>query len=449
MELGNQQKEARELFNQFLKNKEERAFLLSGYAGTGKSFLTKLLIQDINNLGWDFLICAPTHKAKTVIQNFTGVFDGYTLHKLLALSPNVQIMELDFRDLRFTLKKDAEFPAHTVIICDEASMVNTTLYELLIDRCTKANSKILFIGDIGQIKPVNSETVSEVFNVQPQYCLTEIFRQQEGSALAPLLLRSRDSFINSFITTESEFGSVYVTSSPQVFIKDALKSIKKGMNDKNILETKILSYTNERVNWFNKNIHDIIFKDSEYGLGEFITCYDSCGFNNEMFWNGMDYIVTETKKLDLFIPGCGYYPAEQIKLYDAGDNIDREVVILSRSMTLKQKDHLASMIENYRLNAIEAKNSRNWKLSKDLWKQYYDIMGSFTTSFDLYYENRLIRKKTFDYGYAITLHKSQGSSINDVYVDMRSISSCRDENERRQLQYVALSRTKNNVNILQ
>ena len=68
---------------------------------------------------------------------------------------------------------------------------------------------------------------------------------------------------------------------------------------------------------------------------------------------------------------------------------------------------------------------------------------------DLYYDNRLIRKKSFDYGYACSAHKSQGSSFGEVFVDMRNINLCKDKDERRQLQYVALSRTRKDAYVLQ
>jgi ATP-dependent exoDNAse (exonuclease V) alpha subunit len=64
-------------------------------------------------------------------------------------------------------------------------------------------------------------------------------------------------------------------------------------------------------------------------------------------------------------------------------------------------------------------------------------------------DGRLIRKKSFDYSYAISTHKSQGSTFDSVFVDIRNINSCNDEAVRRQLQYVALSRTKKNVLIYQ
>ena len=43
----------------------------------------------------------------------------------------------------------------------------------------------------------------------------------------------------------------------------------------------------------------------------------------------------------------------------------------------------------------------------------------------------------------------QGSSINNVFIDMKDIGICRDELELRQLQYVSVSRAKTNAHILQ
>lgn len=43
----------------------------------------------------------------------------------------------------------------------------------------------------------------------------------------------------------------------------------------------------------------------------------------------------------------------------------------------------------------------------------------------------------------------QGSSYGEVFVDMKNINLCKDEDERRQLQYVALSRTRKDAHLLQ
>ena len=75
-------------------------------------------------------------------------------------------------------------------------------------------------------------------------------------------------------------------------------------------------------------------------------------------------------------------------------------------------------------------------------------MGKFLTPIDIVWDNRVIRCKSIDYGYAITSHKSQSSSFDDVVVDINNILLCKDMTEVRQMEYVALSRTRNNVYLL-
>ena len=110
---------------------------------------------------------------------------------------------------------------------------------------------------------------------------------------------------------------------------------------------------------------------------------------------------------------------------------------------------LANDIESLRFDAISAKNLRKYSKATSLWKQYYQLTKSFATHKDIYFDNRVIKSKTFDYGYASTLHKIQGSSLNEVFVDMKDVLTCRNLDVLRQMQYVALSRTKNNAYILQ
>ena len=78
----------------------------------------------------------------------------------------------------------------------------------------------------------------------------------------------------------------------------------------------------------------------------------------------------------------------------------------------------------------------------------YKIIGSFITPFDLKYDDRVIKKKSIDYGYALSVHKSQGSTYDTVMVDMGNIMKCLNKIELRQLQYVAMSRTRKNILLL-
>ena len=137
-----------------------------------------------------------------------------------------------------------------------------------------------------------------------------------------------------------------------------------------------------------------------------------------------------------------------LKLYDQYLNSVFTIFILSKDNSEQTFIELAATIEHIRLKAIEAK-SRKLRNSGLYWRIYYELMDSFTTPIDLFFDNRVVKKKSFDYGYASTVHKSQGSSYDNIFVDMKNIRTCKDDLVRRQLQYVALSRTRSDVYILQ
>ena len=159
----------------------------------------------------------------------------------------------------------------------------------------------------------------------------------------------------------------------------------------------------------------------------------------------MDYIViNEPVKTNIHIPDVGLLPGYELELYDSLTEESGLVKILDRTLPRTYIDLLCERIEYYRMRAIQTKSK---KVKGFCWQKYFQIMNSFTTPFDLYFDNRLIRKKSFDYGYAITCHKSQGSTIQNVFVDMKDIFKRRDAEELRQLQYVALSRAQKDVYI--
>jgi SepF-like predicted cell division protein (DUF552 family) len=52
-----------------------------------------------------------------------------------------------------------------------------------------------------------------------------------------------------------------------------------------------------------------------------------------------------------------------------------------------------------------------------------------------------------DYGYALTVHKSQGSTYNDVYVEYNNLQANRKDTEKYKLLYTAITRTANNLHV--
>ena len=168
-----------------------------------------------------------------------------------------------------------------------------------------------------------------------------------------------------------------------------------------------------------------------------------------MFFNSSDYIITSIRRTTRNIPHFTRLPGFELGLYDSVDRRLLDVFIIDHTdINPDYLQTLAQQIESIRLDAIQAKRWGNRTKSGYLWGKYFDMTKSFATPVPLLFDNRVIKPQTFDYGYAITAHRSQGSSYNNVFVDTGNLKLDRDLLELRQLQYVSLSRTKTDAYVL-
>ena len=450
IQLGDEQLDALNTIINFIKNSENIAFSLEGPAGTGKTTILNYVLDWMEEEGMLYSLCAPTHKAALVMKQLTKR-DSNTLHSLLSLSPNIDILELDLRELQFKTKGlQNNIPNRGIVICDEASMINDDLFDLLIEKVTFRESKIIFIGDPAQLLPVKQGKYSKVYSLKDCFKLTKIYRQSDKNSILPILQELRSNEIPNFTDCSGEEGSLIVDTDMKLFLEKILNEVKIAINTKNILHTKVSAYTNKRIQLYNQVIRKYLFSnENEYNPGDILTAYENGEYQGSEYYNSMDYIIIdEPVKCVKTLPNFGEISGFDIKLWDPYFESVFKVFIISRDNPKEIFDALAFNIEKIRLQAIDAKK-RKLRVSSKYWRMYYDLIHSFASPIDLYFDNRLIRKKSFDYGYAMTVHKLQGSSYDSIFVDMRNIKTCKDSLVRRQLQYVALSRTRNNAYILQ
>ena len=445
--LSDEQLEAIQKIKEFLSS-DETAFSLVGSAGTGKTLIMNKLVNDLKGV-ITVQLCAPTHKAKLVLQRSTGR-ECTTLHSLLALTPNLDIFELDFNELIFrSNSENVTIPRNGLVICDEASMINDDLFKTLIKRCSERYTKILFVSDEKQLRPVKSERESLVYTVKHQFRLTKIFRQSDKNALLPILEILRNKSIDLFMDAVGEEGSLICEYDLKEFLIKYLKSIKIALENKDILETKLATYTNKRVDLYNSLIKKALFPNGqEYNKTEFLTCCDNIEFAGMyQFWNSMDYIIaTDPIKTTKTLKYFGDVEGWEFELYDPLDDFNKRIFILSKDNDDNLFNALAYKLDQLRCNAIK---ERNYQRKAAKWGMYYDLNKSFTTPIDLYVDGRLVKKKSFTEGYACTTHRLQGSTFNNIFIDMQNINSCKDDKVKQQLQYVALSRTRTDAILLQ
>lgn len=170
--------------NRFLN--KNKYVVISGYAGSGKSTLVKFITQAIIHLGEDvneddICYCAYTGKATQVLFN-KGNKNVSTLHKLLYES----IPRPDGSFFR-RVKKHIDYK---IIIVDECSMVPKDMIELL----NKFNIFVIYLGDPFQIPPINPEEGDgNSLLKNPHIFLDEIMRQEAESDIIQLSMKIRNN----------------------------------------------------------------------------------------------------------------------------------------------------------------------------------------------------------------------------------------------------------------
>jgi hypothetical protein len=165
--LSADQQGADEAFASWLSAADGSPFLLSGHAGTGKTFLSMRFLAQAEAAGLCWTVVAPTHKAVSVLRanlaasQLTPTWFPSTIHRLLRLN----LKRRGDRELCEASEQTAGALEHLdLVLIDEASMLDSTVLELLL-RCAHGfRTRLVFVGDPAQLPPVG-ESASPVFQL--------------------------------------------------------------------------------------------------------------------------------------------------------------------------------------------------------------------------------------------------------------------------------------------
>lgn len=161
-------------------------FVLTGGPGTGKTTTLNAIIELFEQRDIDIQLAAPTGRAAKRMQELTGR-DAKTIHRLLEAEWGVDNKQKFARNQKNQLECQ-------VIIVDEASMIDTLLFESLL-RALKLSCHIILVGDIDQLPSVSAGNVlndilySDTFS---SVCLKKVFRQ----ALKSTIITNAHAIIN-------------------------------------------------------------------------------------------------------------------------------------------------------------------------------------------------------------------------------------------------------------
>lgn len=365
---------------------DQKEFCLTGQAGTGKTYMLYSI------LGEAATYCATTNKAASVLRLLTG--SAQTIHSLLHLT-----VKNDFATGKTSLVQDPQATPirGQIIVVDEASMVDKTLYNITREMCSE--SKIIWVGDDGQLPPVSSGNFS-VFKLNiPTVGLFQVMRSIDTPAITELSTALRAAVFNgSNITISSRPPAIQRVTGPQAH--ELVTDLVQRNEWHNCI---LLSYTNARTAAAVKVIRGAAKKPAALIAGDNVIVNSAFRYSpspGQWDWIPTDSMV-EIKSISQ-VPGA---PHLIVAHTDLGD--------------------LITYKDNSRLQADIAKASTD----KD-WNTYFRLKESFI---DLRHAE------------ALTIHKSQGSTFDTVFVDTPSLYSCKNPNERRRLLYVACSRARHKL----
>jgi len=434
-------------------NNGQTFFTLAGYAGTGKSTIIKKILDDYH---WGVVVSAPTHKAKKVIINTTGE-DGQTLHALLGLRPDVNLDEFNPNSPVFNPIALPKICDYNFVIIDEASMINQELYDLIQEKTKNSRTKVLYMGDPAQIPPVG-EKESVVFNQTDNefHWLTKIERQNDTNPLAFIydaLRNNLDRLDGGFqrVTNMNELGEGVIFMVDKKKFRDAI--IDRFLSPEFQKDTdyvKVITWRNETVMASNKIIRTALFgnKTDIIEENDILMAYRSVSSENQrtnLIENSADYRVIEKSDLEEnHFDVKGY----RVKLREdlAKGHFKYIDVFIVNSEDHDNLHHYAEVHDYFRDMG---------KSNKKMWGKYYDFRRNnlIMVTVDKFRNGMLrgssdIIVKDLDYGYAITGHKSQGSTYSHVFVLENDINVNWILKERNQIKYVALTRPSVSATVL-
>jgi exodeoxyribonuclease-5 len=351
-------------------------------------------------------------------------------------------------------------------------MINSNLYDLNLLRAKQFNVKIIFVGDKYQLSPVN-ERISKCFVGNDEYELLEIVRQEENNPLLKLLTVLRhdiDYSSSTFLSQLTRHNNELINDNGYIIVKESefKEHIHSIFNNKlfeqDVNFCRFTSWTNKDIKKWNKFIRDdildnpidIVHKD------DLFTGYNTIvdEYFNPIIVNSDDYIVDglESRISDYgfkvflcTLKSLGSLNSSMVNIVDHNDN---------------SFSNYYNLLNNLHFNAIYASAHEKGKR----WREYFDFKNRYLTliDFNLFTKgDTKIRgkvSKDLDYGYGLTTHKSQGSTYNNVFVNLKNIIYYERDGKvipisnnpgnpyaiefRNKLAYVALSRASKKAIIL-
>lgn len=413
--LNQGQKDAADAFLEFLFS-DGKEFIISGPAGVGKTYLMNYIIDNTMPRYHEMcqligvkpeydgvVMTATTNKAAEVLSNSVRRPTS-TVHNFFNL-----MVKDDYKTGESFLKQTSQWKVHQkkIVFVDEASMIDTPLWKMIHEGTM--NCKIVYVGDHNQLAPVH-EDLSPVYKHDAPFVeLLEPVRNAGQPALMQICQQLRETVSTGvFKPIEIVPGVIDLLNGQQM--QDEIQRVFQNQTH----EARILAYTNKQVMAYNEHIRGIRQLPDAFQAGEYLV-------NNSVYHSKKGTVSVETELEVLRNHG-----AKQIMVDEEHPEVLLDVNLLDL------QDQFGTIIQNvpFPTNRVHYTDLVKYYGRMKKWSLMYNLKNNFAD----------LRQRD-----AATVHKSQGSTYDTVFVDLGNISTCHISNQAARMLYVAFSRARSRV----
>lgn len=354
---------------------EEHLYLTNDFIVTHNTTAINGILSAYKHMDLSVISTALSGRASDNIMRATNT-QAKTMHSLLMFGTPMQFDE------------NRPLP-YDIIVLEELSMVDLKLFNMLL-RAMKKGSKLLMLGDSKQLESISVGVMNTIVNVDaiPSYTLTKIQRQAQGSAIITHSLPMRAGMISKDVKVRSNTNKVYGEN----------KDLEYVFLDNNA-EDSMFKFTMKR------------FKDSieKYGVQDtqILSATKKNGNNTTSKLNNLAQMIANPQsKLDKKLEF-------NIKFGDP----DKHYVLRVGDRVLNSKNNKKTQSPEGETRPINNGNTGTLTNITVNEAGTYNLLIDFDGIGEVVYPANE-RDNSISLGYAITIHKSQGSTIKSVIVSL-------------------------------
>lgn len=436
------QAELLQLLTQFILSKNERkAFVLRGYAGTGKTSIMAALVKALGEVKQSVILLAPTGRAAKVLARYANKA-AYTIHKYIYRQDKLGGDSFSLSD---NLHK------HALFIVDEASMISgqrdnptfgtgVLLKDLIKYVYAGEGCSLLLLGDDAQLPPVGSD-ISPALDINyllgfgldiTSYTLTQVARQALDSGIL-----SNATAIREQISMPQQTFDYQYTSDFQAFEGvEFLELLEQSYNEVGAEETIILTRTNRRTNLYNQGVRArILWKEDAISSGDRLMIT-----KNNYFWTkdyeGIPFLANG----DMM---------EIVRLRNWREMYGFQFVDASlRAIDYDWEIDVILWLDTLTTDSPEVNHQLHQQLFDHISEDYPELQHNRKKLIETIYESPYYNALQIRFAYAVTCHKAQGGQWKRVFIDPGNIPvEERDKKYYRWL-YTAITRATEQVYLL-